>query len=117
MNDGCLSSNDGKIDQVVVDSKAIVSVSIEAQTDVGEIIKQISEFEEEISHIQEDALNVGALVDDSYAMLDINQDEHVMHEQLCEQSSNVGTFVDDSYVGIQSYKDKNLTQKVVCELG
>ena len=52
-----------------------------------------------MSHEHKDDSNVGALVHDSYVMLESNQNKLLMQERLYEQSSNIGTFVEDSYVG------------------
>ena len=79
-------------------------MSIESQTVVGEINKQLSKFEDEISKRQENDSNVGAMVEDSYSILNINQGDHVMQDQQNEQSATIGTFVEDSYVGVQSQK-------------
>ena len=51
---------------------ATVSVSNEAPIVVGKINKQLSEFEEEISQRQKHDSNVGAMVEDSYRILNTN---------------------------------------------
>ena len=79
IKDEGLSSKGCKTNSVADDSEAIVSVGVELDNIVRDIVKQVDnqtvECEQIMKNIEQDALNVDTFIDDSYTMHESNQDE------------------------------------------